>query len=120
MEVEEIGLGDEEEGVELDDAGSADARDEEVTCNETGRCSDDDDDDVEVDVLDAGCVADAAVGTTAQGMEGEEDALALAVGGNGSDCCGCSSALEEDWEHLLLAASLLDADVMVDPAPEYG
>lgn len=117
--MEEMGLGDEEEDVELDDAGSADARDEEVTCNETGRCSDDDD--VEVDVLDAGCVADAAVGTTAQGMEGEEeDALALAVGGDGSDCCGCSSALEEDWEHLLLAASLLDADVMVDPAPEYG
>jgi hypothetical protein len=38
--------------VELDDAKSADVTDEEVTCNETGRCSDDDDD-VEVDVLDA-------------------------------------------------------------------
>jgi hypothetical protein len=51
VEEVEMGLGDEEEDVELDDAGSADARDEEVTCNETGRCSDDDD--VEVDVLDA-------------------------------------------------------------------
>lgn len=116
MEVEETGLGDEEEDVELE-AGSADATDEEVTCNERGRCSDDDDD-VEVNVLDACACADAAVGTTAQGMEGEEEALA--VGGDGSDCCGCSSALEEDWEHLLLAASLPDAVVMVDPAPEYG
>lgn len=67
VEVDEMGLGDEEL-----DAGSADAKEVEVTCKERGRCSDDDDD-VEVDVLDA--FADVAVGTT-QGMEGGEEAAA--------------------------------------------
>lgn len=85
---------DEEEQVELDAGASEDVItdevDEEVTCNETGRCSDDVDKELEKDVL---LDDDVAVGTTTttQGMEeeeeGEEDAAAAAVALVADDGC---------------------------------
>ena len=93
--VEQMVLGDEEEEdedeqVELDAGGSADAITDEVeegmTCNETGRCSDDDKE-LEKDVLLDDDVVVAVGTTTTQGMEeeeGEEDAAAAAlVAGDG-------------------------------------